>query len=334
MADVVCFGEVMLRLTSPGFSGLADARILEVTFGGAEANAAVQLAQFGMATEFVSCLPENGLGDRCIEEMRGRGVGTRWILRGGSRMGVYFLEPGAGQRPGRVTYDRQHSAVSELQPGSIDWEAVFAGARWFHWSGITPGLSADCAALCREACETAKRLGLTVSFDVNFRSKLWSRAAASACLQPLMQFVDVCVAGETDAIEILGIPKVEGPRERRFPELARALAEKCAFRAVGITGRSGDSASHTAFQAMLHVAGGAHFSRIHEITIVDRVGAGDSFTGALIFAMLRGDEPARAIEFAAAAGAWKHTIPGDWNRCTVAEIEALAAGSGGARIGR
>jgi 2-dehydro-3-deoxygluconokinase len=334
MADVICFGEVMLRLTTPGFSTLADASSLEVSFGGAEANVAVQLAQFGIGTEFVSRLPETGIVDRCIEELRGRGVGTSWILRGGSRIGTYFLEPGVGQRPGRVTYDRGHSAISEMKPGMVDWDAVLSGARWFHWSGITPALSAGCAALCREACERAKHRGLTVSFDVNFRSKLWSREAAAAGLRPLMQFVDVCIAGESDAIEILGVPRVDGTREERLPRLARALSESHGFKAVALTGRSGDSASHTAFQAMLHAGGETRFSRVHEITIVDRVGAGDSFSGALIFAMLRGDGAARAIEFAAAAGAWKHTIPGDWNRCTVAEIEALAAGSGGARIGR
>jgi 2-dehydro-3-deoxygluconokinase len=334
MADVICLGEVMLRLTTPHFSGLADARYLEVTFGGSEANAAVQLAQLGVGAEFVSRLPENGLGDRCIEELRGRGVGTTWVLRGGSRIGTYFLEPGVGQRPGRVTYDRLHSAVSELKPGMIDWNAVLAGARWFHWSGITPGLSEGCAALCREGCEAAKARGLVVSFDVNFRSKLWSRETASETLVPLMRFVDVCVTGENDAVEILGIPRIEGTREDRLPKLAGALSGKHGFKSVAITGRSGDSASLTTFQAMLHTEGRAHFSRCHDITIVDRVGAGDSFTGALIFGMLRGYEPARAIGFAAAAGAWKHTIPGDWNRCTVADIEALAAGAGGARIGR
>jgi 2-dehydro-3-deoxygluconokinase len=334
MADVICFGEVMLRLTTSNFSRLTDAQSLEITFGGAEANAAVQFAAFGGSADFVSRLPANAIGDRCIEELCRRGVGTRWVLRGGSRIGVYFLEPGAGQRPGCVTYDRAQSAVSEMKPGMVDWDAAFAGARWFHWSGITPALSEGCAALCREACEVAKRRGLTVSFDVNFRSKLWSAQEAAAGLQPLMRFVDVCVAGESDAAEVLGVSASGEATEKRLPEVAGELAAKYGFKAVAMTWRTGESASHTTLQAMLHAAGGAHFSRRHEITNVDRVGAGDSFTGALIFAMLRGDEPARAIEFAAAAGAWKHTIPGDWNRCSVAEVEALADGAGGARIGR
>ena len=334
MADVVCFGEVMLRFTTPDFTCFADAPYLDLTFGGAEANAAVQLAQLGRSAEFVSRLPENCLGGRCIEELRQRGVGTAPVLRGGSRMGLYFLEPGAGQRPGKVTYDRAHSSAAEMEPGMFDWGKIFAGARWFHWSGITPGLSKGCAALCVEACEAAKGRGLTVSFDVNFRSKLWSREAAAGVLQPMMRHVDVCIAGESDAVEILGVGKIEGEEDRRLPGLARALSEKYGFKTVAMTCRSGESASHTTLQGMIFSEGKPRFSRRHDITVVDRVGAGDSFTGALIFSMLRGDEPSRAIEFAAAAGAWKHTIRGDWNRCTVEEIEALAAGSGGARIAR
>lgn len=334
MAEVVCFGEVMLRLTTPQFSCLADASSLDVTFGGAEANVAVQLAQFGRCADFVSRLPENGLGDRCVEELRGRGVGTASILRGGPRMGVYFLEQGAGQRPGRVTYDRQHTAISEMRPGMVDWEKRLAGARWFHWSGITPGLGGGCAAVCREACEAAKRLGLIVSFDVNFRSKLWSREAAAAALQPLIRFVDVCIAGEIDAADILGAGAQTGDEEERLTESARALVERYGLKTVAMTCRTGDSASHTTFRGMIHTGRRSFFSRQHEITVVDRVGTGDAFTGGLIFSMLRADEPARVIEFAAATGAWKHTIPGDWNRCTVAEIEGLAAGTGGARIGR
>lgn len=334
MADVVCFGEVMLRFTTPNFSRFADAPHLDLTFGGAEANAAVQLAQLGRSADFVSRLPENCLGDRCIEELRQRGVGTAPVLRGGSRMGLYFLEPGVGQRPGKVTYDRANSAAAGMEPGMFDWKKVFVGARWFHWSGITPGLSKGCAALCMEACEAAKGSGLTVSFDVNFRSKLWSCEAAAAALQPMMRHVDVCIAGESDAVEILGVERIEGDEDHRLPALARALSEKYGFKSVAMTCRSGESASRTTFQGMIFSAGKPHFSRRHEIAIVDRVGSGDSFTGALIFAMLRGDEPAHAIEFAAAAGAWKHTVYGDWNRCTVAEIESLAAGSGGARIAR
>jgi 2-dehydro-3-deoxygluconokinase len=334
MAEIVCFGEVMLRLTTPGFTTLADAPSLDLAFGGAEANVAVQLAQFGRSAAFVSRLPEGGLGERCVAELRGRGVDTGAVLRGGPRIGVYFLEQGVGQRPGKVTYDRAHGAIGEMQPGMVDWDVVLAGASWFHWSGITPALGAGCAALCEEACITAKRRGLTVSFDVNYRSKLWSREAAAAVLRPLMRHVDVCIAGESDAVDILGLPSQVGGEDVRLPATARALAELHGFRTVAMSCRAGDSATHTTFRGMLHTAGESVFSRRHEITVVDRVGAGDSFTGGLIHALLRGDEPAHAIEFAAAAAAWKHTIAGDWNRGTVAEIEALAGGSGGGRIGR
>ena len=334
MAEIVCFGEVMLRLTTPGFSTLADAPSLDLSFGGAEANVAVQLAQFGRGAAFVSRLPEGGLGDRCVAELRGRGVETGAVLRGGSRMGVYFLEQGVGQRPGKVTYDRLHAAISEMQPGMVDWDAVLAGAKWFHWSGITPALGAGCAALCEEACTAAKRRGITVSFDVNYRAKLWSREAAAAALRPLMRNVDVCIAGESDAVDILGVSPQPGDEEHRLPATARALAEMHGFRTVAMSCRAGDSATHTTFGGMIHSAGASAFSRRHEITVVDRVGAGDSFTGGLIHALLRGDEAARAIEFAAATAAWKHTIPGDWNRGTAAEIEALAGGGGGGRIGR
>jgi 2-dehydro-3-deoxygluconokinase len=334
MAEIVCFGEVMLRLTTSHFSSLADATSLDVTFGGAEANVAVQLAQFGRSAAFVSRLPENGLGDRCIEELRRRGVDTGAVLRGGSRIGVYFLEQGVGQRPGKVTYDRQHTSISEMQPGMVNWDGVFADAKWFHWSGITPALSAGCAALCEEACEVAKGKGLTISFDVNYRSKLWSPGAAAAALRPLMRYVDVCVAGESDAVDILGVPSQAGDEEVRLPRVAAALSKLHGFKTVAMTCREGDSATRTVFRGLIHRAGETCFSRRHEITVVDRVGAGDSFTGALIHAILRGDEPARAIEFATAAAAWKHTIPGDWNRGTIAEIEALVSGAGGGRIGR
>jgi 2-dehydro-3-deoxygluconokinase len=247
---------------------------------------------------------------------------------------VYFLEQGAGQRPGKVTYDRAHSAVSEMEPGMVDWDAVLVGARWFHWSGITPALGAGCAALCEEACTVAKRRGITVSFDVNYRAKLWSREAAAAALRPLLRHVDVCIAGESDAVDILGVPQQRGEEEERLPATARALAELHGFKTVAMSRRAGDSATHTTFGAMIYTGGASAFSRRHEVTVVDRVGAGDSFTAGLIHGLSRGDEPARVIEFAAATAAWKHTIPGDWNRGTVAEIEALSAGAGGGRIGR
>jgi 2-dehydro-3-deoxygluconokinase len=335
MADVICFGEVMLRLTTPHFHRFADAPFLDLTWGGAEANTAVQIAQLGRSTAFVSRMPENDLADRCLGALRSRGIDTAHVLRGGDRLGVYFVEPGASGRPTKVIYDRQHAAVREAQLGMFDWAAIFTGARWFHFSGITPALGEDAAAVCAEACAAAKAKGLTVSFDVNFRSRLWDQAQAREILSPLMKHVDVCVTGEDEAVKVLGAETMDEEQTVRVPAIADSLARKHGFKTVAMTCRSSESASDTSFRGMLYTgAGGPHFSRQHEISIVDRIGTGDAFTGGLIFALLRGDDPDDAIEFATAAGAWKHTIPGDWNRVTVAELEALAAGAGGGRVQR
>jgi 2-dehydro-3-deoxygluconokinase len=334
MADVVCFGEIMLRLTTPLRQRFGDAAYLDIAFGGAEANAAVQMAQLGASAAFVTRLPENDLGSRCVETLLSRGVDVSRIQRGPGRMGLYFVEPGAGLRSSKVTYDRAHSTVSMSQPGMFDWDAIFAGAKWFHWSGITPALSEGCAAVCREACEAAKARGLSVSFDVNFRAALWSDTEAAATFAPLMQYVDLCVCGEDEAVRILGAETLEDEDEARLPAIAASLARLHGFRRVAMTSRHGASADRTVWRAMLMEEGRAYFSRIHEIDIADRVGSGDAFTGALIFSLLRKDEPGHAVEFASAAGAWKHEIPGDWNRATVEELEELAKGEGGGRIRR
>jgi 2-dehydro-3-deoxygluconokinase len=335
MADVICFGEVMLRLTTPNFHRFADAPFLDLTWGGAEANTAVQLAQLGCPTAFVSRLPESDLGDRCVGALRSRGIDTSFVLRGGDRLGVYFVEPGASGRPTKVIYDRQHAAIRDAQPGMFNWEKIFTGAKWFHFSGITAALGEGCAAVCAEACAAAHDQGLTVSFDVNYRSRLWDHARARATLLPLMQHVDVCITGEDEAVKILGAETMDEEETAKVPAIAASLAKKHGFKTVGMTCRSSESASDTTFRGMLHTGGGGpHFSRRHEIAIVDRIGTGDAFTGGLIFALLRGDAPEEAIEFATAAGAWKHTIPGDWNRVTLAELEALAEGAGGGRVQR
>lgn len=335
MADVICFGEVMLRLTVPHFHRFADAPYLDLAWGGAEANTAVQLAQLGCPTAFVSRLPENDLGERCVGALRSRGIDTSFLMRGGDRVGVYFVEPGASGRPTKVIYDRQHAAIRDAQPGMFDWVTIFAGAKWFHFSGITPALGKGCAAVCAEACAAARANGMTVSFDVNYRSRLWDHAAARATLLPLMEYVDVCVSGEDEAVNVLGAETMDEEETARVPAIADSLAKLHGFKTVAMTCRSSASASDTTFRGMLYTgAGGPHFSRQHDIAIVDRIGTGDAFTGGLIFALLRGDDPDDAIEFATAAGAWKHTIPGDWNRVTLAELESLAAGAGGGRVQR
>jgi len=333
MADVVTFGELMLRLTPPGRQRFVQAPHFEVTFGGAEANVAVTLAQLGASASFVTKLPDNELAQRAIEELRGLGVDPSRIVRGGERMGVYFLEQGAGQRAGKVIYDRAHSAIAEALSADFDWSQIFAGAKWLHWSGITPALSPSAAAITSEACMVAKRHGLTVSFDLNYRAKLWTREAAGQALAPLMDHVDVCVTSLEEARSVFGL-KVDDAAPNRDEDAARKLRERFGFKTVAFTQRIADSADTTTWSAMLFAEKKAFFSRRYEIGIVDRVGAGDSFTGALIFALRRGDEPQRAIDFAAAASALKHTIPGDYCRCSLEEVEALAAGAGGGRVQR
>lgn len=334
MSDVVCFGEILLRLSTQNYQRLATAPTLEVTFGGAEANVAAQLSSLDVPSAFVTRLPEGPIADRCLSELQGLGVNVQHVRHGGNRMGLYFLEPGMSQRPTNVIYDRQHSAISEATPGMFDWEKIFAPAKWFHWSGITPALSKNTAAICKEACIVAKKAGLTVSFDVNFRSKLWSEADAAAVIQPLMQYVDVCVCGEGDAVSVLGATKAEGDEEQRLTAIATELAKKYDFQTVAMTCRNADRADQTAWRGTLLTGGKVHHSRNYDITIVDRVGAGDSFTGTLIYALIKGITPARAIELAVASSALKHTIPGDYNRVSLAEIEALVDGSGGGRVRR
>ncbi len=329
MSDVVTFGELMLRLTPPGRQRFAQAAHFEITFGGAEANVAVLIAQLGGRAEFVTRLPAHDLAQRAICELRGLGVGTAHLVRGGDRIGVYFLEQGASQRPGKVIYDRAHSALAEAQPGDFDWDAIFAGARWFHFSGITPALSASAAALTAEACAAARRLGLTVSLDLNYRAKLWTREQAGAALAPLMQHVDVCVTSAEEARTVFGLDCADDPAAA-----AGQLRDRFGLQTVALTQRTGALACSTGWGAMLFAGDTAHFSRRHEIAVTDRVGAGDCFTGALIFALLRGDAPAPAIEFATAASALKHTIPGDYALLTLAEVEALAAGASGSRVQR
>ena len=334
MSDVVCFGEIMLRFTSPLHTRLHDAPFLDLCFGGAEANVAVQLASLGRSAKLVTRLPSNELAERCIEALRARGVETSDIARGGSRVGTYFVTPGYGLRATSVLYDRQHSAIAEAAPGMFDWDKIFAGAKWFHWSGITPALIPGCGALCREACVAAKRLGLTVSFDLNFRAKLWTQPEAAAALQPLMQFVDVCICGADEAESILGIPATTGSELDRMQNAAAQLAKQYSFSHVAMTRRGGENAHQTQWQGILFAHEEIAISREYEVAIIDRIGTGDSFAGGLIFSLMRGDGAQTAIDFATAAGAWKHTIPGDWNRATVAELEALAAGRTGRAVQR
>jgi 2-dehydro-3-deoxygluconokinase len=335
---VVTFGEIMMRLATPGYLRFSQAPHLELTYGGGEANVAVSLANYGLDTQFVTRLPKNDMAQRAINELRGLGVGTGHIVRGGERIGIYFLESGASQRASKVSYDRAHSAIAEIKPGDVDWDGVFQGAKWFHWTGITPALSDSAAAATREACEAARRHGLTISTDLNYRKKLWSRQKAGEVMGGLMQFVDVCIANEEDAESVFNIKGAEvtsGQIEHgQYQDVARQLMARFNFKQVAITLRESISASHNGWSAMLYTGGQGHFSRRYDVSIVDRVGGGDSFAGGLIYALLRGDGPEKAINFAVAASCLKHSVSGDYNRVTLEEVETLAKGDASGRVQR
>lgn len=328
MPLVVTFGEIMLRLTTPGHERFSQATRFEITFGGAEANVAVGLAQLGAEAVFVTKLPDNELGQRAIDELQRCGVYTSQIVRGGDRLGVYFLEQGASQRPGKVIYDRAASALAAADIRDFDWGTILAGADWFHWSGITPALSPGCAQSVQTAAACAKALGLTVSFDMNFRAKLWSPAEASAALTPLMEHVDICICGRHEAESVFGI---ESDTDEAAAEM---LAERFGFGTVAVPQRQSNSASSARFGALLRAGDEVVQSRKYDITVVDRVGTGDAFTAGLIYALQRGDGPAAAVDLAVAAGALAHTIPGDFPLFSLAEVTALAGGADGGRVQR
>lgn len=334
MPSVLAFGEIMLRLTTPGFQRFGQAGQFEITFGGAEANVAVGIAQLGGQAAYTTRLPSNELADRALAELRGLGVDVAPVVRGGDRIGTYFLEHGVSQRAGKVIYDRAHSAIAEARPEHFDWDRILsAEIDWFHWSGITPALSPAAAEIVAQACQTARAKGITVSFDLNYRAKLWSTEQAGRVLAPLMAHVDLCVTSTEEARAVFGLD-VPADDPAREVAAARALCARFGFQSVALTMRQADSAQTTDWGAMLYTKGEASFSRRHQIAIVDRLGAGDSFTAGLIFALRRGDDPARAIEFAVAASCLKHTIVGDYNRVSLEEVEALAAGAGGGRVRR
>lgn len=338
MSQVITFGEIMLRLATPGFTRYAQATQLELTYGGGEANVAVSLANFGIDAAFVTRLPKNDIAERAIAELRGLNVNVRYIVRGGERMGIYFLESGASQRASKVTYDRAHSAISEIEPGMVDWSAVFADAKWFHWTGITPALSDSAAQTVREACEAAKAAGLIISADLNYRKKLWSREKAGQVMSELMSFVDLCIANEEDAESVFGIKGAHvesGVIEHDiYVDVARQLSEKFGFQQVAITLRESFSASRNGWSAMLYQNGEAFFSKRYDIAIVDRVGGGDSFGAGLIYGALKNKPSQESLDWAVAASCLKHTIPGDYNRVTAAEVDSLAGGDASGRVQR
>lgn len=340
MNKVITFGEIMLRLAPPGHSRITQTQTLVVTFGGAEANVAVSLAQFGMPAEFVTRLPENDVAQACINQLRGLGVSTEKILRGGERIGVYFVEHGAAQRASTVTYDRAHSSIATIDPASLNWSEIFNGANWFHFTGITPALSDAAATSVRDGLKAAKAAGLTVSCDLNFRKKLWSSDRAREVMSDLMSHVDYCIANEEDAEKVFGIKASgsevsEGKLEHaRYVEVAEKMTERFKFKGVAITLRESFSASRNGWSGLFYTNGKPFFSRRYEIEIVDRVGAGDAFGAGLIYSLLEKKSPRETVEFAVAASCLKHSIPGDFNLCSLNEIKTLLAGDASGRVQR
>jgi 2-dehydro-3-deoxygluconokinase len=342
MTRVVTLGEVMLRLKSPGFERLFQSSMLEATFGGAEANVAASLAQLGVDARFVSAVPANNVGDACVASLRAFGVDTSMIKRQGERLGVYFLENGANQRPSRVTYDRAGSSIATATAADFDWNAVFDGADWFHVSGVTPAISATAAELSIAAAKVARDKGLTISCDYNYRKNLWRYGkTAPEVMRELVRFAHVGIANEEDCQKALGIDAdVDVSRGQLGNDKYRALAERVldAFpnleRQV-ITLRESHSADHNGWSAVLHNRGAFLESRQYEITdIVDRVGGGDSFAAGLIYGLRVCRDDQKALEFATAASCLKHSILGDINRVGVAEVESLMAGDASGRVQR
>ena len=345
MPKVITFGEIMLRLSTPGYLRFSQARQFDATFGGGEANVAVSLANFGIDAEFVTRLPDNDIARSCLHDLRSYGVGTSHCITGGERLGIYFLETGAVARPSKVVYDRAHSAISTIQPGMVDWHEVFQGADWFHWTGITPAISESAALACLEAIKVANEMGVFVSCDLNYRKNLWKWGKTAAEVMPeLVRGCDLILGNEEDAEKEFGI-KPEGfdaehsdgsIDQTRFESVCRqlmALFPRC--RKVAVTLRGSINANHNTWGGVIFDGETLRESRRYDIThIVDRVGGGDSFMGGLIYGLLTWQDDQRAIDFAAAASCLKHTISGDYNQVTVKEVESLMSGNASGRVAR
>ncbi len=341
---VVTFGEIMMRLSPPGFLRFGQARTFDVIYGGGESNVAVSLAHYGVPVEFVTRLPANDLGDACVQFLRQYGVGTGQIVRGGDRLGIYFLEMGAMQRGSEVIYDRAGSSLATIQPGMIDWHAVFADAGWFHWTGITPAISEGAAAACLEAVKIARQRGLTISCDLNYRKKLWQWGRKPADVMPeLVQYCDVAIGNEEDAAQVFGIhaPDTDVTAGHVQADKYRFVCEGLHQRfdnlhTIAITLRGSLSASHNTWSGVLWHHGAFHVAPTYDVThIVDRVGGGDSFVAGLIYGLLTfGDDRQRTLDFAVAASCLKHSIFGDFNLVKVDEVERLMRGDTSGRVSR
>ncbi len=340
MAKVITMGELMLRLSPEGNYRFVQVDRLCVTPGGGEANVAISLANYGHDAYFVSKLPKHEIGQMAVNGMRRYGVNTDYIVRGGNRVGLYYAETGASMRPSKVIYDRANSSIAEASPEDFDFDAIFEGADWFHWSGITPAISDASAECLRQACIAAKRHGVTVSCDLNFRKKLWTSEKAISIMRPLMQYVDVCIGNEEDAELCLGFKPdadVEGGKTDAagYEGIFRQMMQEFGFKYVVSTLRESFSASHNGWKALIYDGKEFYQSKRYDINpIIDRVGGGDSFSGGLIHGLLTMATQGEALEFAVAASALKHTIPGDFNLVSEEEVRALAGGNASGRVQR
>ena len=337
----VTFGEIMLRLSPPGNERIIQAKSFDAIYGGGESNVAASLAQFGVDAYFVSKVPKNSVGISAVNYLRSFGVKTDNIVFGGDRLGVYFLESGVAQRPSKVIYDRANSAISEAQTKDFDWDKIFCDVDWFHWTGITPALSKSAASCVEEACKSAKNKGVVISCDLNYRKKLWTKDQAHNTMKGLMKYVDVCICNEADAADVFGIKAVDSSitegslNVEGYYYVAKQLIQMFDFRYVAITLRESFSASHNGWSAILCDGEQSWHSRRYDIIpIVDRVGGGDAFGGALIYSLLHDKDPQSAVEFAAAASCLKHSIPGDFNLVDVEEVELLTSGDSSGRVQR
>lgn len=340
MGKIVTFGEIMLRLAPEGYYRFVQAEKYGATYGGGEANVSVSLANYGLDSAFVTKLPKHEIGQAGVNSLRRFGVDTSSIVRGGDRVGIYYLEKGASQRPSKVIYDRAGSAIATADESDFDWDKIFEGAEWFHFTGITPALSDNVAKITLEACKVAKSKGITISCDLNYRNKLWSKEKAGQVMGELCQYVDVCIANEEDASDVFGIKAKDTDvttgkvNHEGYKDVAKQLTDRFGFKKVAITLRGSISANDNNWAAMLYDGQDYYFSKNYLMHIVDRVGGGDSFGAGLIYSCISGFDSQKTIEFAVAASCLKHSIEGDFNMVGVDEVLKLAGGDGSGRVQR
>ena len=340
MKRVITFGEIMLKLSTVGHQRFVQARQMNVEYAGAEANVTVSLANLGLPVAYVTIVPDNDFGQAACNTLKSYGVNTDFIVRKGNRLGIYFAEKGASQRPSKVIYDRERSAIATAETDDFDWQAVFEDAQWFHFTGITPALGPNVAEICIQACKKAKQLGLTVSCDLNYRSKLWNKEDARRTMSRLAEYIDICIANESDISDVFGIIAdgcdVEHGKlnVETYDAIATELMEKFPFQMVAITKRESLSADDNNWSASLYTVEGHFHSRQYHIHIVDRIGSGDSFAAGLIFGLANGYDPQRVIDFATAASCLKHSVEGDFNLVSKAEVDSLVDNNYTGRIQR